>query len=215
MDQRTMRGQTTREKIVETALRLFAEVGYGAVSIETVLQECEISRGALYHHYASKEVLFEAVLEAAEMRVATALTKAARNARNPLDGLRAGCKAWLRLAATDAVIRRVVLIDAPSVVGWEKWREIDSRYGLGLLKSGLAHVAESGRMPKEMITVYAHILLAVLTEVALMLARSNDAKTVRQGQEAVEQVLSRLVGVEPHGAWTDGLVSASQQGYKK
>ena len=173
------------------------------MSIEAVLRACEISRGALYHHYPSKEALFEAVLEAAEARVVETVSQAAQTALNPLDGLRAGCKAWLGLATSDPVVRQIILIDAPSVIGWERWRAVDSRYGLGLLKTGLALLVERGRGSAEMIEVNAHILLAALTEVALMLARSGDREDIRRGDEAIEQVVSRLAGVAPHAVWTD------------
>ena len=201
MDQRAYRGQTTREKIVDTSLRLFADEGYAEVSIETILRQCGISRGALYHHYASKEAIFVAVLEAAELRVVEAAHCAAGQAKNPLDALRAGCAAWLDMASNDAVVRRIVLTDAPAVVGWERWREIDTHYGLGMLKAGFAALAEAGRLPANRVELSAHALLAVLTEIALLLARSTKKDDILAGQEIVEQVLSRFAGVEPYGCW--------------
>jgi AcrR family transcriptional regulator len=201
MDQKIERGQATRQHIVLTATRLFTEEGYEGTSIELVLKTCGISRGALYHHFASKEALFTAVLEAAEARVAETIATAAQDAANPLDALRSGCAAWLQLAR-DPTIRRVVLIDAPSVVGWQTWREIDSRHGLGLLKTSLGMVASAGRIRAEMVDIYSHMLLAALIEMALLIARSEDGIiSMQRGQEAVEQLVSRLVGVEPNGLW--------------
>jgi AcrR family transcriptional regulator len=202
MDRRRDRGNITRQQILEVATRLFTQTGYEESSIETVLRECGISRGALYHHFNGKEALFTAVLEATEARVAADLAQAAQGATNPLDALRAGCAAWLRLAASDPTVRRIILLDAPSVVGWTRWREIDGRHALGLLGTALGLAAASGRIPAAMVELYAHVLLAVLIEVALLIARSGDAgDAARNGGEAVEQVLSRLFGVEPHAKW--------------
>lgn len=201
MDQRSSRGQATRQRIIGIATRLFAAEAYEGTSIELVLRECGISRGALYHHFNSKDVLFTAVLEAAEARIAKTVGAAAQGAANPLDALRAGCAAWLQLAR-DPTVRQIVLIDAPSVVGWQAWREIDGRHGLGLLKAGLGMAAAAGRLQENMVDLYAHMLLAMLIEVALLIARSEDGvAATRTGQEAVEQVLSRLVGMEPNGTW--------------
>ena len=186
-----------------TSLELFAELGYAAVSIEAVLQACGISRGALYHHYASKDAIFEAVLEEAEQRVIATIREAGRNETNPLDALRAGCRAWLELTVEDAALRRTILIDAPAVLGWEKWRAVDERYALGLIRGAFDLVATAGRMEKRMVEVYAHSLLAVLTELALLLARSHDVETMEAAHNAVENVLSRLVGVEPFSPWVD------------
>jgi AcrR family transcriptional regulator len=205
MDRRIDRGAATRRGIVGIATRLFAEEGYEAISIERVLRTCAISRGALYHHFASKEALFTAVLEATEERVAETTAAAARGAANPLDALRAGCAAWLHLAACDAEVRQIVLIDAPSVVGWQAWREIDGRHALGLLKAGLGMAAADRRQQPDKVDVYAHMLLAVLIEMALLIARSEDSEVaMRTAEEAVEQVVSRLVGVEPHAPWPGG-----------
>lgn len=201
MTQRNDRGQATRQFIVDAAARLFTEEGYAGASIERVLRDAGVSRGALYHHFSSKEALFAAVLEAVETRVAATLAAAAQGAANPLDGLRAGCAAWLELAR-DPTVKQVVLIDAPSVVGWQVWREIDGRHALGLLRAALGQAAEAGRVRPAMVDLYAHLLLAALIEVALLIARSEDATgSLSAGREAVELLLSALVGVEPHAAW--------------
>src|SRR5262249_2602278 len=148
-------GQATRRDLIAIATRLFVEHGYQGTSIEAVLREADISRGALYHHFAGKEALFEAVLEQVEAYIAEKL--AAQGAGDPVERLRAGCGAWLRLAR-EPTVRRIVLLDAPAVVGWEKWREMDERYGFGLLKATLAGIAATGRIRKDLIDVLAHML---------------------------------------------------------
>ena len=196
------RGQATRQQIVAEATRLFAEAGYEAASIDAVLRACGISRGALYHHFASKEALFTAVLEAEEARVAEALIASTQGLSDPLDMLRAGCSAWLQMAASDLAVRRIVLTDAPSVVGWDVWRDIDSRHGLGLLKAAFRLAAQLGHLQESRVDTYAHTLLAVLTEVALLVARADDQSAAAEaGGDAVELVLSQLMSVAPNGHW--------------
>ncbi len=142
------------------------------------------------------------MLEAEEARIAEALMASAQGLTNPLAMLRAGCSAWLRMAASDSAVRRIVLIDAPSVVGWDVWRDIDSRHGLGLLKAAFRLAAESGHLPRNRVDSYAHALLAVLTEMALLVARAEDQPAAAEaGQDAVELVLSQLMGVAPGKHW--------------
>jgi AcrR family transcriptional regulator len=194
MDRRIDRGQMTRRRLVESGTRLFAEHGFEATSIEMVLEDTGVSRGALYHHFDGKASLFTAVLEATEARVAAVVAAAAAPATGPLDALRAGCEAWLRLAADDAAIRQIVLIDAPTVVGWSAWRAIDERYALGLLKAGLAAAAAAGKVPPENVDVYAHLLLATLVEAALLIARSEDpGATIALTQTAIGATLEALL----------------------
>jgi AcrR family transcriptional regulator len=194
MSKRIERGQATRQRLVATAARLFAERGYEATSIEEMLQELQVSRGALYHHFDSKEALFEAVLHDIEAEVAEATVVASRGARDPAAALRAGCEAFLELARTPR-IRQIVLTDAPAVLGWQKWREIEAQHGLGLLKTALLRAAEMGRLPVEQVDIAAHVLLAALIEIALMIARSANAKAAtQQGRRALAKLIDSMVG---------------------
>ncbi len=192
MDKRYDRGSATRAHILNVATGLFTAEGYEATSVEAVLQASGVSRGALYHHFANKEAVFTAVLESVEARVAKQVAAAAAGASNPLDALRAGCAAWLELAR-DATVRQVVLVDAPSVIGWQAWRELDNRYALGLLKAALGGMAAAGRLRVEMVDTYAHLLLAALIEASLLIARASDpVDALAKGHEALDVFLTRL-----------------------
>jgi AcrR family transcriptional regulator len=194
MDRRAEKGEATRRRLVETATRLFAERGYEDTPVELVLAEAGVSRGALYHHFASKEALFEAALDATQAGVAVAVRNAARHAADPLGALRAGCAAWLALAR-DPVVRRIVLLDAPGVVGWQRWREIDLRHSLGAVRASLRAMAGEGRLSPQLVDVHAHVLLAALTEVALLIAQADDVEHATARAEAVvAQLLDGLFG---------------------
>lgn len=187
------RGEKTRQRLVATATRLFAERGYEATPIDAVLSETELSRGALYHHFSSKESLFEAVLEQVEADIAAAIIDAVRGLSDPVESLRAGCAAWLEVAR-DPVVRQISLIDGPAVVGWQRWREIDARHGLGLLSGALRAIAETGRVRAELVDVLAQMLLAALIEVAMVIARADDqSAATRNGETAVDELLTGLL----------------------
>ncbi|MCO6010309.1 TetR/AcrR family transcriptional regulator [Actinoallomurus purpureus] len=197
MNKKAERGRATREHLLEVATGLFAEHGYEDTSIEAVLQETAVSRGALYHHFGGKEVLFTAVLESLERDVTEQLIGVVERLTDPVETLRAGCLAWVRLAA-DPVVQRILLIDAPSVIGWERWRALEEKYALGMTKEALRLVADAGRLPAEFVDAFAHMLLAALNEMALMIARSEDSDAaIREGVAAVEELLHRLVGPGP------------------
>jgi AcrR family transcriptional regulator len=193
MSEKIEKGISTRERIIATARRLFAAAGYEGTSTETVLQESGVSRGALYHHFENKEALFAAVLDAVEADIATATARAAANIADPVEALRAAFDAFLGLAC-DPEVRQIVLIDAHSVVGWQKWREIDERHGFGRLKQALKIVAATGRMREDMVDIFAHILTASLIEVAFLIARAPDPAVAAQtGRSAVNELLDRLL----------------------
>jgi AcrR family transcriptional regulator len=196
VDQRIERGRSTRERLLRAARGLFGERGYDGTSIGAVLDASGVARGALYHHFPSKEALFDAVLDQVVAEVAAAAAAAARPrvGEDPVAALRAGCAAWLDLAL-DPAIQRIALIDPPAVVGWTRWRELDERHTLGGLRANLARIAEEGRLPEEDVDLLAHMVLASVTEAALMIARADDPTAAREaGQRAVDTLLTRLVG---------------------
>jgi AcrR family transcriptional regulator len=193
MSKKIERGTATRSRLVATAARLFADKGYEATSIEDLLRELGMSRGALYHHFDSKEAVFEAVLHQVEAEVAEATVAASRGARDPAAALRAGCEAFLDLARIPR-IRQIVLTDAPAALGWNKWREIEAQHGLGLLKAALSGAAESGRLRADQVDLFAHVLLAALIEIALMIARSDNSKAALQnGRNALARLIDSLM----------------------
>jgi AcrR family transcriptional regulator len=192
VNQRVEQGQATRAALIDVATGLFATNGYEATAIPAVLDAAGVSRGALYHHFNSKEALFEAVLQAVEAQATLKVTRAARGATDPLDGLRRGCAAYLAMCR-DPVVRRISLIDAPAVVGWERWREIDEQHSFGLIKAAIAAIAADGRVKPELVDVMAHVVLAALLEVALLVARADEGRlAIRRGQEAVDELLTAL-----------------------
>lgn len=185
---------STRAKIIAVARRLFANQGYAGTSTEAVLEESQVSRGALYHHFENKESLFAAVLEAVELDITAATAKARTKVSDPVEALRQAFNTFLDLAC-ETEVRQIVLIDAHSVLGWQKWREVEERYGLGRLKQALKLIAGHGRIQEDMVDVFAHILLASLIEVAFIVARSPDPRAAaRTGRKAIKELLERLLG---------------------
>jgi AcrR family transcriptional regulator len=186
------RGEATRGQLIAIATRIFAERGYEDTSIEAVLREAGVSRGSLYHHFPSKEALFEAVAEEVETSVGAQTVTAASGAQGSVEALRAGFLAWIRLAG-DPVVQRILLIDGPSVLGWERWRAMEEHHALGLVRAGLQIIADEGKTRPELVGTLAHVLLASVNEVALLVARSDDKEAAMQaGAEAIDELLQRL-----------------------
>jgi AcrR family transcriptional regulator len=190
---RAAQGRATRGQLIEVATRLLTEHGYEGTSIETVLSAAGVSRGALYHHFAGKEALFEAVVSAVSDQVTVDLTEAVQGCADPLDAMRTGALAWIGLAA-DPVIQRVVLVDAPSVLGWDRWRAMDDGRTLGAMRAMLQATSDSGRLPAELVGPFSHMILAALDEIALVIARAPDSTAaVAEGRVAVQALLDRLL----------------------
>lgn len=191
-DGRLARGRNTRHRLVTAARLQFGERGYEGTSIDGVLAAAGVAKGALYHHFTSKAALFDAVLDQVVAEAAAAAAAVARTERDPLDQLRAGCAAWLEMAL-DPAVQRIALVDAPSVVGWARWRELDEQHVLRGMRASIERLAAQGRVPGEQVSLLAHMVLAAVNEAALVIARADDASAaLREGQEVVDLLLIRL-----------------------
>jgi AcrR family transcriptional regulator len=193
MSKRIDQGKATRRRLVDIATELFGTLGYEATSTEAVLAAADVSRGSLYHHFNGKEALFEAVLEAVEARIGNATIDAASGAADTVAAVRAGCVAWIQLAG-DPVVQRIVLVDAVSVLGWQRSREIQQRAALGVLTSAMQVLADEGALPHDMTDVFAHIVFATMCELALMVVQADDPAAAQQTAiTAVDHFLARLL----------------------
>ena len=191
VNKRVEQGQATRRELLDVAIELFAERGYADTPIEAVLEASSVSRGSLYYHFKSKDLLFDAALEDVESRVATELVRAAKGKSDPLEALREGCVAFLRMAREPAV-RQIVLIDAPSVVGWERWREIDDRYAFGIMRAAVHALSSRLRAPCPD-AMLAHIVLASLLELAMVVARADKPRAaLKEAETAFDALLYSL-----------------------
>jgi AcrR family transcriptional regulator len=174
--------EATKAKLERVARELFAARGFAEISAEELVARAGVTRGALYHHYNGKEGLFETVVENAMKEVHAKLAAEAAGETDALRGLARGIHAFLNIS-TQPSIQRILLIDAPAVLGWHKWRKMDDRYGLGLLKRGLAHAMKAGLLRNQDVDVMAHLLQGALTEAAMMIARSKKPSKSRKDAE--------------------------------
>jgi hypothetical protein len=134
------------------------------------------------------------VVEDVETKVGMQTLAAAGDATGPVDALRKGFIEWIRLAS-DPVVQRILLIDAPSVLGWQEWRAMEERHALGLIRSVLQEIAEQGDLRPELVGTLAHVLLASVNEVALLVARADDQEAaMKNGADAIDELLRRLLG---------------------
>src|SRR5918999_85340 len=182
---REERAQATRLALMRAARELFAERGYGAVGTEEIVARAGVTRGALYHHFRDKQDLFRAVHVGMELELMEAIGERMGQASDPIDLLVSGLNAFLDACTHPAVIQ-INLLDAPSVLGWAEWREIDERFGLGLITAGLDNAMEAGLLRRQQIRPLAHLLLASLVEAAMLIANAPDPKAAR---EQIEQPL--------------------------
>jgi len=192
MNVKAERSEATRASLVAAARALFAERGYSGVPTEAIVRRAGVTRGALYHQFTDKEDLLRAVLHELSRELAEASATAALRETDQWKQILAAVGAFLD-ACMDPAVQRIVMIDAPSVLGWDEWREIDTQYGLGLVKASLENAMETGLIARQPVDPLAHLIVGALDEAAMYISRAADTGAARREMgESIERLLEGL-----------------------
>jgi AcrR family transcriptional regulator len=173
------RTEATRNRLVRTARLLFAEKGYAAASTEEILTAASVSRGAMYHHFADKKALFQAAFEAVEEELAAQVVAAAAAESAPLAQLRRGFASFLDQCRHPEV-QRIVMLDGPTVLGWDTWHQIDERYAFGSIKAVLALAAAEGTIDADAVVPLSHLLLGAVMQAGMVVAHADDTGAAKR-----------------------------------
>lgn len=187
MTTRAEQRAATHRALLAEGRRRFARDGYHAVVLEEVARGIGATKGAAYHHFGSKAGLFRAVVEEAQQDVGRRVAAAAEAVDDPWDQLLAGCRAFLS-AASDPDIQRIMLLDAPTVLGWDEWRAMDEAASARHLSEALAGMIASGVIADQPVEPLTRLLSGAMNEAALWLARSP-----RPALEPTVTALTRLL----------------------
>jgi AcrR family transcriptional regulator len=185
------RSAATRDALVTAARGLFAAQGFAEVPTDAIVAAAGVTRGALYHQFADKTALFDAVLDAVEADIARRLAEEliAAGISDPVEGMRHALRTWLDICA-EPEIHRIALIDGPSVMGWAHWREVCQRHVFGLAQDLLLRGMEAGLVRQQPVRPLAHILMGASDEAALYVAEAADRPQARAEMIAV---LDRII----------------------
>jgi AcrR family transcriptional regulator len=185
------RSAATRDALISAARRLWGLRGYAEVGTPEIATAAGVTRGAMYHQFADKAALFSEVVEAVEQdvmaRMATLVAES--GATTPADAIRAAVDAWLEVSG-DPEVRQLILLDAPSVLGWAAFRDVAQRYSLGMTEQLLTEAMRSGQLAQQPVRALAHVLIGALDEAAMAIATADDPKRARR---ETEEVLHRLI----------------------
>jgi AcrR family transcriptional regulator len=184
----------TRALLVRAGRELFGSIGFSATKASDIARRAGVTRGALLHHFGDKEGLFAAVLEEVEAESATHVLEVAITGPNPLEWLRRGFEAFL-VECVKPDVTQIMLIDGPSVLGWETWHEIDARYGYQPLRDVVGAAVTAGLVESDDPSSLAYLLLGALTEAGTLIAHAEDPEATRL---RMAKALNRLLdGLRP------------------
>ncbi len=185
------RSAATRDALIAAARKLWGLRGYAEVGTPEIAGVAGVTRGAMYHQFADKAALFREVVEAVEQDVMARMGAlvAESGATTPADAIRAAVDAWLDVSG-DPEVRQLMLLDAPSVLGWAGFRDVAQRYSLGMTEQLITEAIRVGQLAKQPVRPLAHVLIGALDEAAMLIATAEDPKRTRR---ETRQVLHRLI----------------------
>lgn len=186
------RREATRAAIVKAAKRLFGERGFAGTTMDNVAAAAHVAKGAVYHHFQTKEALFEAVFDEVSRDLVAEVERAARSENDALAAMAAGTQAYFAACARDTT-GQIILRDGPAVLGWERWREIDARHFGGGFPLALAQAMEDGLIARQPVEPLSRLLLGAVTEAAVACSAGSDLhKTGAEYARAFRTLLDAL-----------------------
>jgi len=165
----------TRAAIIRAAKRLFGDRGFAATTMDDVASAAKVAKGAVYHHFKTKEAVFEAVFEATSRELVAEVDRVARAETDALAAMAAGTQAYFAACGKGAM-EQIILRDGPAVLGWERWRGIDGEHFGGKIPRGLRAAMDTGLITTQPVGPLARLLLGAVTEAAVACAASDDIK---------------------------------------
>ncbi|MFG2900382.1 TetR/AcrR family transcriptional regulator [Streptomyces zaomyceticus] len=183
--------EATRRALLAEGRRRFAEDGYHEVVLAEVARAAGVTKGAAYHHFDSKAGLFRAVVAEVQGELGDRVAAAADEETDPWEQFRAGCRAFLA-AGADPAVRRIVLVDAPTVLGWEEWRALDEESSARHLTEALEDLVEAGVVTAQPVGPLARLLSGAMNEAALWLAGSDEPEALERTVDALDGLLSGI-----------------------
>ncbi len=190
------RTAATRASLLSAARELFATRGFADVSTQQIVEAAGVTRGALYHQFADKADLFTAVYEQVEEQLVADVGAgiAACEPAGPSAAMRVGARLFLERCSAPEV-QQIVLVDAPAVLGWDRWREMGVKYGLGVIEGMLAAAVAEGEIPATPLRPAAHVLLGALDEAALYVSRAADpGRALEEMYEVCDRIIAGIAG---------------------
>ncbi|WGV62185.1 TetR/AcrR family transcriptional regulator [Brevibacillus brevis] len=165
--------QQTMQKLIEVAREMFSKKGYADAAMEDIVKQAGVTRGALYHNFGSKEGLFEAVLASVQQEIGERVEAEAAKSEEPWQQLILGCLAFVS-SAVEQRNKRILLIDGPAVIGWEKWRRMDEETSMRHLREQLLTMQEQGYIRPVSIDALTHLLSGAMNEAVLWISETPD-----------------------------------------
>jgi AcrR family transcriptional regulator len=167
------RREKTRGAIVKAARRMFGERGFAAATMDDIAGGARVAKGAVYHHFRTKEELFGAVFDQVSRELVIELDRIARAEKDVLAAMAAGTEAYFAACAKGAT-GQILLRDGPAVLGWERWREIDAKHFGGKLPRALTVAIEKGLIARQPVEPMARLLLGAMTEAAVACSTGSE-----------------------------------------
>lgn len=176
MVQQEERKAKTRAAIIDAAKENFGKIGFAATSIDTIASQANVAKGAVYHHFKNKEELFACVFEIVSSDIAQSVAASAQPGQGPLENMLLTTERYFQLC-TDPPTARITLQDGPAVLGFERWRELDTAHFGGLVTAGLTLAMEADVIAEQPVEPLSHIVLAAIQGAALDCAVQENFET--------------------------------------
>jgi AcrR family transcriptional regulator len=186
--------QASRRALLDSARTRFTVDGFAATSLDAVAADARMTKGAIYHHFANKQALFEAVLEELELETVTEIAVASAGQASFWDGVLAGLDCFLD-RCLDPPYQRLCFQEGPVALGYVRWYEGGEKHELGLIRAMAQGLRDAGLIDVQDLDMLTQVLFGSMCAAALAIARADDPHEVRNRLRDV--IVRMITGLRP------------------
>lgn len=198
---RAQYSSSTRKALLKHAQALFTRSGYASTSLDAIVAEAKVTKGALYHHFSGKQAVFEAVFEVVESDAAQSIKSALKGHSDPWDKARAGLRAFLEVVQQPAY-QRIVIQEGPAILGYERFRESEERSAYSIVNDIVRATLQASTwdLDEDMTTTFTQIFFGALSAAGESVTGSPDPEdAVARVEAALTFILAGLRSLAESG----------------
>lgn len=189
------RARTTRQALISAARQRFESDGYSAVNLDDISDLAGVTKGALYHHFATKQALYDAVIVDIQDELTTHVDRSAKKAETAWDKFVQGWLAFIEVAPEPGIRR--LMLEAPAILGYQRWQQIDDEHNLPAITSALEYFQAEGELVFEATPELARVLLAISNALGTLVSQDVDPVAARAAVTPIWEHLIRSLKASP------------------
>ena len=203
VDRQAERRSSTRRRILDAAIGVFAEKGYHDTAVDDIARASETSKGGIYFHFPNKQGIFLALVEYLAGQLVERMESAIESEKGGIAKVEAALRSVLETFAAHRSLARILLVEVVGLGHGFDPKLLAIRVSLTQsIKRHLDRAVADGAIPPQDTETAARVWLGAINEVVVRWLYADPSERLEDSLPALSGLLLRSVGYDKgDGCW--------------